>query len=128
MEIAFIIGRIIFGGYFLKNAYNHIFKSAHLVGYAQSKGVKSPKIAIIGSGILLAFGGLSMILGVWTIWGAVALIAFLIPVSLKMHDFWKIQDPMARMGERISFEKNMALAAAALITMAISTPWIYSAF
>lgn len=128
MTLAFLIGRIIFGGYFLKNAYNHIFKSAHLIGYAQSKGVKSPKMAIIGSGFLMAYGGLSMILGVSTVWGAAALIVFLVPVSIKMHAFWKIGDPMARMNERIAFEKNMALAAAALMTMAVSIPWMYSAF
>lgn len=126
MAILFLIGRIIFGGYFLLNAYNHIFKSAHMIGYAQSKGVPSPKLAIIGSGIVLTIGGLSMLLGLYPVVGVIALALFLIPVSFKMHDFWKIQDPMARMGERIQFEKNMALLGAALMLLAIATPWVYS--
>ena len=126
MAIAFLIGRIIFGAYFLKNAYNHIFHSGHMIGYAQSMGVPAPKVAIIGSGILLAFGGLSMLLGVYTCWGALAIILFLVPVSFKMHPYWKIQDPAAKMNERITFEKNMALIGAALMTLAISTPWMYS--
>jgi uncharacterized membrane protein YphA (DoxX/SURF4 family) len=126
MAIAFLIGRIIFGGYFLLNAYNHLVNSGHMVGYAQSKGVPAPKLAILGSGILLLIGGVSMVLGLYPLIGVIALVVFLIPVSFKMHDYWKIQDPMVRMSERISFQKNMALLGAALMMLAISTPWIWS--
>lgn len=126
MITAFIIGRIIFGLYFLKNAYNHLAHSGHLVGYAQSKGVPSPKIAIIVSGLLMLAGGLSMVFGVYTCWGAIALLAFLVPVTIMMHAYWKIQDPMARMSERIAFEKNVALIGAVLMTFAIAIPWPWS--
>lgn len=126
MAIAFLIGRIIFGGYFLLNAYNHLVKGGHLVGYAQSKGVPAPRLAIAVSGILLLIGGVSMILGLYPLIGVIALVVFLIPVTFKMHDYWKIQDPMARMSERIAFQKNLALLGAALMTLAISMPWIWS--
>ncbi len=126
MAIAFLIGRIIFGGYFLLNSYNHLVHSGHMVGYAQSKGVPSARLAIVASGILLLIGGLSVVLGYCPLIGAIALIVFLVPVTFKMHDFWKIQDPMARMGERIAFEKNLALIGAALMMLAVSVPWPYS--
>lgn len=126
MAIIFLFGRILFGGYFLLNAYNHITKSAHMVGYAQSKGVPSPKIAIIGSGILLLIGGLSIVLGVYPILGIIAVVLFLIPVTFKMHAFWNIQDPMARMSEEVAFNKNIALIGAALMLVMIATPWVYS--
>lgn len=126
MAIVFLIGRIIFGGYFLLNAYNHLVKGGHMVGYAASKRVPSPKLAIVVSGILLLIGGISMVLGLYPLIGVIALVVFLIPVSFIMHAFWKIQDPMARMGERIAFQKNMALIGAALMMLAISTPWIWS--
>jgi hypothetical protein len=35
-----------------------------------------------------------------------------------MHTFWKIQDPMAKMGEMINFTKNIALLGAVLILLA----------
>ncbi len=126
MAIVFLIGRIIFGGYFLLNAYNHLVKGGHMVGCAASKGVPSPKLAIVVSGILLLIGGISMVLGLYPLIGVIALVVFLVPVSFMMHAFWKIQDPMARMGERINFQKNMALIGAALMMLAISTPWIWS--
>ena len=34
-----------------------------------------------------------------------------------MHAFWKVQDPMAKMSERVNFTKNMALLGAALILL-----------
>ena len=126
MAIVFLIGRIIFGGYFLLNAYNHLVKGGHMAGYAASKGVPSPKLAIFVSGVLLLIGGVSMVLGLYPLIGVIALVVFLIPVSFMMHAFWKIQDPMARMGERIAFQKNMALIGAALMMLALSTPWIWS--
>lgn len=126
MAIAFLIGRILFGGYFLMNAYNHLVKTSNLVGYAQSKGVPSPKSAVIGSGILLLIGGLSIILGVYPVIGVISLVVFLLLVSFKMHAFWNIQDPMARMGEEVNFGKNVALIGAALMLLMIAVPWVYS--
>lgn len=125
MALLFLLGRVIFGIYWLENAYNHLFKSAHMIGYAQSKGVKHPKLAIMGTGVLLAIGGLSMLLGIAPKIGVIALVIFLLGVSFKMHDYWKQQDPMARMTTRIEFMKNMALIGALLMILSISS-WTYS--
>ena len=119
MEIAIFVGRVLVGFYFLMNAYNHIFKASHLTGYVASKGVRSPKTAIIGSGILLLIGGLSVISGLYIVWGVVALLLFLVPVTFKMHNYWKETDPMAKMNQQIAFMKNVALIGFALITLAI---------
>jgi hypothetical protein len=40
-----------------------------------------------------------------------------------MHQFWKIQDPMARLGELINFQKNLALMGATLMFLVIPQPW-----
>ena len=40
-SIAFLIGRVIIGLYWLQVAYGHVFKGAGMVGYIQSKGIKS---------------------------------------------------------------------------------------
>jgi putative oxidoreductase len=125
MAIAFLVGQVIVGLYFLMNAYSHIVKGSHMTGYAASKGVPSPGRAIFLSGLLLLVGGLSILLGVWTFWGIIALIVFLVPVTFKMHDFWNQTDPAARMNEKISFTKNMALVG--LLLMLLSIPsWPYS--
>jgi len=126
MALVFLIARIVLGLYWLQTAYVHIFKSAGLIGYAQSKGVKSAKVAVIGSGVLALLGGLSVMLGIRPHYGILFLVIFLIGVSWKMHAHWKIEDPMQKMTERINFTKNIALAAAILALVAVTQPWVYA--
>lgn len=126
MDTLFLIGRLIFGGYFLMNAWNHFKNIESLTGYAQSKGVPEPKAAVFVGGILLLLGGLGIVFGIAPEASLALLIIFLVPVSLKMHAFWKEADPMRRMTERVQFMKNMALIGAILMLYAISTPWAYN--
>lgn len=126
MYTAFLIGRIIFGAYWLMNAYNHFTKTPMMSDYAASKSVFMPKVAVIGTGVLLLIGGLSMITGIWPTVGIIALIIFLLGVTPMMHDYWKVQDPMMRMGQQVNFNKNIALLAALLMMLAIAQPWMYA--
>jgi len=111
------IGRIVFGGYFLYNAYNHFSHLAMMAGYAQAKGVPSPKLAVAGAGVLLGIGGISILLNVFPLVGLLALVLFLIPVTFMVHAYWKVQEPMARMGETVNFAKNLALLGAVLLLL-----------
>jgi len=126
MAIIFLVARIVLGLYWLEVAYGHLFKSAGLIGYTQSKGIKSAKAAVIGSGILALLGGLSILFGIRPHYGIALLVIFLLGVSWKMHPYWKVTDQMAKMSERVNFNKNIALAAAILALFAIAQPWVYS--
>jgi uncharacterized membrane protein YphA (DoxX/SURF4 family) len=122
-SILFLLGRILFGGYFLMSAFNHFTHVGMLSGYAQSKGVPAPKLSVIASGLLLLIGGLSVLFGLYPTIGAVALVLFLVPVSFIMHAYWKVQDPQMKMADTINFMKNLALVGAALLLLSISQPW-----
>lgn len=115
MHIIAIIGQILFGAYWLQNSYNHFRNINALSGYAGSKGVPQPKLAVGVTGALLLIGGLGIILGAYVQWAILALVIFLIPTTLMMHDFWKSADPMDKMGQRVQFMKNIALLAALLM-------------
>lgn len=122
----FLIGRVLLGGYFLRNAYNHLVHTQQLMGYASSKGVSSPRFAVISTGLLLLIGGLGILLGRYVDWSVLALVIFLGPVSFKMHAYWKITDPMQKMGESVNFWKNLALLGAVLMLLMLPEPWLYS--
>jgi uncharacterized membrane protein YphA (DoxX/SURF4 family) len=127
MDIVFLIGRILVGGYFLYNASNHLFLgTTGLTGYAASKNVPMPKVAVYVAGVLLLIGGLSILLGYQPLIGTIALVLFFVPVTFKMHDFWAVQDPMAKMGEMVNFTKNTALLGSSLMFLAIPQPWPFS--
>lgn len=115
--VVLYLGRILFGGYFIMAAYNHFANLQMMAGYAQSKGVPAAKPAVAGTGLLLLIGGISTLFNIYSVVGLAAIILFLVPTTFMMHAFWKIQDPMAKMGERVNFMKNLALLGATLLLL-----------
>jgi putative oxidoreductase len=126
MDYLFLLGRILFGGFFLFNAYRHFTGVSSMGPYAASKGVPAPRMAILGSGLLLALGGSSILLGVKPKWGVLLLALFLVPVTFAMHNFWADQDQQTRQSNEIQFQKNLALLGASLMLLLIPEPWLLS--
>ena len=122
-NIAFLIGRIIAGSFFLMNGFNHFAQLNMLAGYAKSKGMPAPALAVGGSGVFLLLGGVSLLLGYHPTIGAGLLVIFLLGSSFGIHNFWKVQDQQAKMGEMINFLKNLGLLGLLLMTLAIPRPW-----
>jgi len=125
-DIAFMIGRILLGGYLVIAGFNHFKGARAMAGYAQSKGVPAPLLAVVASGALLFLGGLSVLTGIYPYVGLGLAALFLLGVTPKMHDFWNVQDPMQRMGEQVNFSKNVGLLGAILVLYAVATPWTWS--
>ena len=125
-QLTLLLGRLLLGGYFLHAGYSHFRHRKMMAGYAASKGVPLAMPAILGTGALLAIGGLSLLTGYLPLIGLALLGIFLVGVTPKMHDFWNVKDPMARMGERVNFLKNTALLGAVLMLSAVATPWAYA--
>jgi putative oxidoreductase len=123
MKTSFLIGRLLFGGYFLYNGINHFREANKLAQYAASKNIPQPKAAVVASGVALTVGGASILLGVKPKLGAAALIGFLLGVSPLMHNFWKAEDPQQRMNDEIQFFKNLALLGGAVALAAVEEPW-----
>jgi putative oxidoreductase len=123
MRVLFLLGRAIFGGFFVWNGLNHWREQESMSQYAASKGVAAADVAVPASGTLILAGGASVLAGVQPRLGLAAIIAFLIPVSLQMHRFWDVDDPAQRMNELINFSKNMALLGAAFMLLQLDEPW-----
>ena len=124
--ILFLIGRIIVGGYFLMAGFNHFAHADMMAGYASAKGTPSAKLAVIGTGVLLVLGGLSFLLGYHPTIGTILLVIFLLGVTFRIHNFWTISDPQARMNEQVHFGKNVAMIGFLLMTLMINRPWYLS--
>ncbi len=121
-----LLGRVIYGGFFLFNGLNHFTKKAALVGYAKSKGVPAPEAAVLLTGIMLVAGGLGVILGMFTQWAFALIVVSLLGMTFKMHAFWNAQDAQSKMMDQVQFMKNMALMGSALMLLNLVTPWAYS--
>ncbi|MFI9404094.1 DoxX family protein [Nocardia sp. NPDC052316] len=118
MDVVVLIGRVLFAVLFLGSALGHVTQTEAMAGYAASKGVPMAKLSVLGSGALFGLGGLSVLLGVWADLGSLLLAALLLVTAVLMHPFWKETDPEAKQGEMVNFNKNVALAGAALMLFA----------
>jgi putative oxidoreductase len=123
MKAAFLIGRLVFGGFFLYNGINHLKQRKQLAQYAETKNVPMAEAVVAATGVALMAGGTSILLGIKPKLGTAAIAGFLAGVSPVMHNFWSVEEPGQRMNEMINFSKNMALLGSALALMGVNEPW-----
>ena len=123
MKAPFLLGRLVFGGFFLYSGIHHILDRKMLSQYAAAKKVPLPDVAVMASGAMMILGGASILSGVKPKWGALAIMGFLAGVSPMIHDFWSHQDPNQRQAEMVNFTKNLALLGGALALMGVEEPW-----
>src|SRR5262245_50956390 len=119
MARAFLVGRVLAGGYYLMGAFEHFTGTRQLAHAAAMHGVPAPTVAVLGAGVLLLIGGLSLLLGLYPRLGVAALVLFLVPVTLVMHTFWADRDPMMRLYDLVNFTKNLALLGSTLMFLAV---------
>jgi uncharacterized membrane protein YphA (DoxX/SURF4 family) len=122
MRTVHLIGRLILGGFFIYNGINHLKKTKEMAGYAATKGVPKPEIAIPATGAMMLAGGTLLALGIKPKAGALLIAGFLAGVSPVMHNFWSIDDPNQKMAEMINFTKNLALLGGALALTGYEVP------
>lgn len=119
MDVVALIGRILFVLVFLGSSFSHLTQSAGMTGYAESKKVPFPQVAVIGSGIWMLVGGLMVVLGIWGDLGALLLLIFVVAAGVLFHNFWTVTDQQAQAVEMAHFMKNLGLGGAALVLFAL---------
>jgi len=85
------------------------------IGYAAQSGVPMAGFLVPASGVLAMAGGLSILLGYRAKIGAWLVVLFLIPVTLTMHNFWAVKDPMMAQMQMAMFMKNVSMLGGALL-------------
>ena len=119
MDVIILIGRILFGGFFLMSGINHFTKLEAMTGYAKYKKLPAAKLGVLISGLMLVLGGIYIILGFYADLGALLLAIFLVLAAVIFHNFWTETDATAKQNEMLAFMKDIALAGGALIVFAL---------
>jgi glyoxylase-like metal-dependent hydrolase (beta-lactamase superfamily II)/uncharacterized membrane protein YphA (DoxX/SURF4 family) len=123
MSYLFLLGRVLYGGFFIIAGINHFQHLGMLAGFAGFKGVPAAKVAVMFSGLLLIVGGLSVMLGFQPTLGVICIALFLIPVTFMMHTYWSDTDQNTKINNRVNFQKNVALLGAGLMLLIVPQPW-----
>jgi len=111
----FLAGRILFALPLILMGSHHFLRLSDMAAYAASKGVPSPQVAVIVSGLMLVLGAVSILVGYRGRIGAWFVAFFLIGTAFMMHRFWAVSDPMMAQMEMINFFKNIIMAGAAFM-------------
>ena len=113
MRYALLAGRQLFSMIFIIASAGHF--SPRTIDAAAAHGVPLPGLLVPLSGLIALVGGLSVLLGFQTRLGAWLLVIFLVPVTVMMHNFWSVSDPMAHQIEKAMFLKNVTMLGGALV-------------
>lgn len=113
MKLMVLFGRIFYAAIFLNAAFGHF--QPQTIEYAGAHGVPMASVLVPFSGILAFLGGFSILAGYHAKWGAWLIVLFLVPVTLTMHNFWEITDPMAKQLQMTMFMKNLSMLGGAML-------------
>jgi putative oxidoreductase len=119
MDVIALIGRIAFTLCFILGGIGHLTATEAMSGFAATKRVPRPTLAVQVSGIWIIVGSVLLVLGIWPDLGALMLMVFVLGTAVLMHDFWKEPDPQAKQMEQIQFAKDLSLAGGALAIFAL---------
>jgi len=109
------LGRLLFSVIFLLSVPMHFTQAG--IGHAAAAGLPMASILVPLAGILELVGAVLLLTGYHARLGAALLALFLIPVTLVMHKFWGISDPMQTQMQQVNFMKNLALLGATCLIM-----------
>ncbi len=125
MNILFTIGAILFAVLFIGSGIGHFKAVEAMTGYAKYIGLPAAKAGVLVSGLLFLVGALAIVAdalgasnGQFGTYGALAIALVMFPTAIIFHNFWKETDPQAKQNEQIQFNKDIALAGAALVIAA----------
>jgi len=119
MRYLVALGRLFYSLIFVVAGFGHFTHQE--IAYAAAQGIPIAGVLVPASGIMAIVGGLSILLGFYGKLGAWLLVLFLVPVTLTMHNFWAVKDPMMQQIQMAMFLKNISMLGSALFFTQIGT-------
>ena len=113
MRYVYPVGRILFSLIFITAAPRHFTHEG--IQHAADLGVPIAWFLVPTSGVMALVGGLSVATGYKARLGAWLLVGFLVPVTLLMHAYWTLRDPVMIHVQQSMFAKNLSMLGAALL-------------
>jgi putative oxidoreductase len=94
--------------------------SHQTVDYAVSKNFPPASFLVPVSGILAIAGAISIVLDHRARLGAWLIVVFLVLVTLMIHNFWAITDPMTKQVQAAMFMKKVSMLGGALLIIGLA--------
>ncbi len=115
-----LLGRLCFSLFFILAGLHKVMHfDASVAALADHWFISLPQVAVIVAIVFELLGGTLVFFGFYTRYGAFLLFLFMVPVTLLIHAFWMLHNPMARAVDMGQFFKNIALIGGSLYIMAL---------
>ncbi len=115
-----LLGRILLAFIFLQSGFDKVLNYSKTIGLMAARGVYEPKLLLPIAIAALFIGGIMILVGWKARWGAVALIAFMIPTTLYFHGFWTFPEPL-QLNQFHHFVKNLAIIGGLLMILGVGS-------
>ena len=112
-----MIGRVCFSAIFVMAGFHKVAYYSDTLATMLQQNIPYSEILLIVSIVLELGGGLLVLLGWHTRFGALLLFLFIIPVTFYFHDFWTVE-PADVANQVHHFMKNLAMMGGALYILA----------
>lgn len=113
--VTLLVARLGAGAIFLISGVGKLAAWSATAAFAGSKGV--PTVLLAAATAVEILGAISVLAGWKARWGAAALVAFLVPVTLVFHDFWAYQGAEAQL-QLVQLLKNVGIGGGLLAIFA----------
>ncbi len=113
MKYVVLAGRVLYAAIFIVSAPGHF--TGKMISFAAGKGVPLAHLAVPFAGVVSFLGGLSILAGYKARLGAWLIVIFLVPVTLMIHNFWAVSNPVQAGIQYVNFMKNISMLGAALM-------------
>ncbi|MBI1328492.1 MAG: DoxX family membrane protein [Alphaproteobacteria bacterium] len=114
-QISPLLGRWLLAWFFLGDAWSRAGHWSQTLAYMTLKQIPGAPLVLTLVLVVMILGSLGLILGYQTRHAALMLFGYAIAVTLWMHDYWHIADPVARADEFGLFARNIAIAGGLLL-------------
>ena len=116
-DVIDLLGRILISIIFLYEAYDSIFYFKDTLIKMDEYGLTwHPKLMLYASIFLLVLGGLLVLSGYRSGFGAALLLLYWIPLTFVIHSWWNDPEEIKRI-QSILFMKNLAIAGGLLVVV-----------
>ncbi|WP_299074557.1 DoxX family protein [uncultured Paraglaciecola sp.] len=123
-KFCLLLGRLLMGTYFILPGLQKITGYQAMTEYMLAHSVPATAILLPLTIVIQIAAGLAIIVGFKGKFAAFILAGLTLIISIYMHDFWGMEEGLARTHETQNFFKNMGIMAGLLMVANIGTGWL----
>lgn len=116
-NVTALVGRLLLSAIFVMSGFNKAMNWGQTAEHMEAEGMAVVPFFLVAAILFEILGGVALIVGFRARLAALALVVFLVPVTLIFHDFWQKEGAEVQM-QMIQFSKNVAILGGLLVVLA----------